>query len=427
MNEVDKETRNKIANGLRETAEKRKRQKVSVYEFKIDIHHIAKKDKEKLTRWFKEAKWAYNDCLATENIMAYNYAQHKTITRLDKDGNKIEEKLTLPSVYHAGIINNLKQNLVTLSKSKKHGIKVGALKFKSEINHLPMRTGFLKIKDIKTVSIPGFKNLKVYGLKQIEDRDFDVANSVIIRKASGFYIKATIYFNDYKKHETTNKQVGLDFGIKDNIVTSDREVFNCNVQESEYLKYLQKQLHRKVKNSKRYCELKNQIAKEQEHLANKRKDYANKTVSYLLKKYDTVYMQDEQIANWHKSKMKGFGKKVQHSYMGTIKAKLKMSKRCYIVPRYECTTRICPECGLVKTKEQMPLSQRIFKCECGYVENRDVNAAKVIMISGSLKRAECLEQASAETSSYTLLKISSILQDVSMKRKQEDSTIYGGV
>lgn len=72
------------------------------------------------------------------------------------------------------------------------------------------------------------------------------------------------------------------------------------MQESEQLKFLQKQLHRKQKGSKRYYKLLMQIKCEYEHLSNKKADETNKLISYFLKNYDIIYFQDENLSGWKK-------------------------------------------------------------------------------------------------------------------------------
>src|SRR5574344_82444 len=398
---MTEEERKKISQTKAATAKKREQQTLKVYELKVNIHHISKENLKKMNFMFVQGKWAYNDCLSSSDIFKYNYSEHKVIHHLDKDKNLIEEKLNLPSVYHVGVINQLKQNIVNESKAKKKGRKVGALKYKSELNCLPMRTGFCHIVNSKTISIPEFRNLKVYGLEQFYGKDFEIANANLVKRPSGFYVMVSVCFNyiESEKRIRTGKSVGLDFGIKTNITTSDGDFYNCNVQESEYLKFLQKQLHRKQKNSKRYLKLRNQIQKEYEHLSNKRKDEANKLKSKLFKDYDEVYIQDEQIASWKKYS-RGFAKNIHHSYMGTVKeeivSEIKKSNRGYVLSKWHVSTRFCPVCGMIKPKSEITLGDRIFKCECGYEEDRDVNAAKNIKLFGSTKRAECLEQASTE-------------------------------
>ena len=206
--------------------------------------------------------------------------------------------------------------------------------------------------------------------------------------------------------KSTNKEVGLDFGIKDNIITSDGEKFNCSVQETEYLKFLQKKLMKKKKGSKRYYRCLNQLQKEHEHLTNKKNDDSNKLISYLLKNYDVIYFQDEQISKWRKFNP-SFARNIQHSYLGRIKAKLVMlekSGRSFEISKWSPSTKFCPNCGSLN--RGITLSDRIFKCDCGYEFDRDVHAARNVKLFGSTKRAECLEQASVETLASTALDLS---------------------
>ena len=131
----------------------------------------------------------------------------------------------------------------------------------------------------------------------------------------------TCYINkdSLPKSTTNDKEIGLDFGIKTNITTSEGEKLDVSVEESERLKMLQRKLQRQVKGSNnRYKTIKN-IKREYLNLSNKKKDKANKIV-HKLKQYDTIVIQDEQLSEWHKKK--GMSKIVQHSCMGLIKSKL---------------------------------------------------------------------------------------------------------
>jgi putative transposase len=145
----------------------------------------------------------------------------------------------------------------------------------------------------------------------------------------------------------TGREVGLDFGIKDAIVTSDGDRFNFEARESEQLKFLQRQLKRKQKGSKRYWKLRNQIGREYEKQSNRKVDFANKTVARLLKDYDWVYFQDENLSGW-KRYNKGFARKVQSGGMGRVKAKLVLlqGKRTTMLSRWVPTTKTCVNCGV---------------------------------------------------------------------------------
>lgn len=339
--------------------------------------------------------------IASKDIFEYKYQEHRTVINFDKDRNKVERKITINTITHQTITDSVKKIIPILSKSKKKGNKVGKLKFKSECRRIPIRTGGIKIKSSKTIGIPGFPKLSVYGLEQfINTPEYEIANGNLIRKPSGFYIMVTVFFpKNSGGKEIKNKSVGLDFGIKTAITTSDGDFFDCNKQETEYLKYLMKQLHKKQKGSKRYWKLKNQIQKEYEHISNQKKDIANKIVSKLEKENDVIYFQDEQIANWKKSKRNkhfSFGVQIQHSCLGRIKSRLNLLEKqgnAFKISKWMPTTKFCPNCGCLNI---LTLKDRTYICNCGYSEDRDVHAAKNVKLFGSTKRAEWLEQPSAE-------------------------------
>ena len=418
--QLTEQEREQIRKSLIETRSRRKTQIIKVFELKVNCHQTSKEIKQKMNECFKQAKWIVNDMLATTkqsdekgSIFNYNYLDHKTVNRFDKNHNCISGEITLPVYLHRGIVQQVKTNIVNLHKAKEHGRKVGQLKFKSEVNSIPIITGGIRIIDNSHITIPGFRKLKIYGLHQIlKLPNYELADGKFIKKASGFYIKCTVCLNKDKDYEVTkNKSIGLDFGIKTNITTSDGEKFNCNVRESEYLKYLQKQLHRKAKNSKRYYKLKNQIQKEYEHLTNKKTDACNKLISYLTKNYDMIYFQDEQLSQWKKTKKSkktnkkcsaSFGKNIQCSYLGRLKAKLIgfEGTKSFKIDKFLPTTKMCPSCGCLNTS--ITLADRVFNCPCGYAMDRDIHAAQNIKLFGSTKRAECLEQASVETLASTI-------------------------
>lgn len=407
-----------IQKGLLELKARRKTQQIKVYELKVNIHSTSKEDFAKFNSMFLQAKWVANDCIASEDIFTYKYNEHKKVVNFDKDGNKVERTITLNSGIHQDIIRQIKQDIVNLSKKKKKGGKVGRLKFKRQVNTINLRD--LKVLNSKTVSIPGFRKLKVYGLEQfINIPEFEIASPKLIKKASGIYLKVPVCTKKTNsKRKSTNKEVGLDFGIKDNITTSDGEKFNCSVQETEYLKFLQRKLHKKQKNSKRYYKCLNQLQKEYEHLTNKKNDDSNKLIAYLLKKYDVIYFQDEQISKWRKFN-KGFARNIQHSYLGRVKAKLvelQETGRSFEISKWSPSTKFCPQCGSLN--DGIRLSDRVFKCSCGYQFDRDVHAAKNVKLFGSTKRAECLEQASVDSLINTVLEFSNIAnQEVEAKKE----------
>ena len=144
----------------------------------------------------------------------------------------------------------------------------------------------------------------------------------MIRKPDGYYLKVTCFINkeNFKEQKTNGKEIGLDFGIKTGVTTSEGEKFDVSIGESDRLKRLQKQLFRRVKGSNNRRKTIKLIQREYQKLSNRKQDIVNKLV-HKLKAYDCIVMQDEQVGNWHKGM---FGRQIQYSCLGLIKAKLKL-------------------------------------------------------------------------------------------------------
>ena len=418
------DTKAKIRASMSATKARRQTQVCRVFELKVSIRHNPKSVFEKMSQCFKEAKWVINDMLSltkdsSDNSMFdYKYTEHKNVVHYDKDKNAVTSSITLPSVLHRATVAQKKTDIVNLAKSKAHGRKIGALKFKRQVNCIPIITGFTQIIDGCRITIPGFKKIRVNGLNQLHQFEtFEIADAKIVHKASGYYVKISIMLPKSTR-KPTNKQVGLDFGIKDSITTSNGDKYNCKVQESEYLKYLSKMLnrHKMEKDSKRRWRCKCQLAREYEKLANRRKDIANKIYHRLVTDYDVIYFQDEQIKNWQKGL---FGKSVQSSCLGSLKQRLvalEASDRSFKISKWEPTTKLCPMCGCIN---HPTLADRIYKCACGYTMDRDTHSARVVLMIGSSKRAECVEHASAEVASSMPIQSTGLAQVAPMKRKQE--------
>ena len=418
------DTKAKIRASMSATKARRQTQVCRVFELKVSIRHNPKETFQKLAQCFKEAKWVINDMLSLSkdnpdnSMFDYMYTEHKTVVHYDKDKNAITSSITLPSVLHRATIAQKKTDIVNLAKSKARGRKIGALKFKRQVDCIPIITGSTKIIDGCRITIPGFKKIRVNGLDQLHKFEkFEIADAKLVRKASGYYVKISIMLPKSSR-KSTNREVGLDFGIKDSITTSNGDKYNCKVQESEYLKYLSKMLnrHKKEKDSKRRWRCRCQLAREYECLANRRKDIANKIYNRLVTDYDVIYFQDEQIKNWHKGL---FGKQVQSSCLGSLKQRLvtlEASGRSFKISKGEPTTKLCPMCGCIN---HPTLADRIYKCDCGYTMDRDTHSARVVLMIGSSKRAECVEHASAEVAASMPSSSTGLAQVAPSKRKPE--------
>jgi putative transposase len=316
----------------------------------------------------------------SENI--FEYTAGKVVTHKDKDLNDVKTELKhISAQMKQSVVDELKSNIKTLSTLKGKGKKVGGLRFKKEVTSINLKQygntyKVLSKKKIRIQNIPG--EIRVNGLDQIYSRSnkikYELANAKIINSPNGYYLAITCFEN--KKSTKRSGEIGIDFGCSTAITLSDGRKFNASVQESDRLKKLQRKFSRQVKGSKRRFKTLNLIKKEYQNMSNKKNDIANKIVAEIMK-FEHIYMQDENLNGW---KVR-YGKTVQHSVLGRIKAKLK-PKATYVLSRWEPTTKLCVECG---QKHQLSLSDRTFICDCGVNEDRDVHAAKNMIVMSKVK------------------------------------------
>jgi len=320
----------KIKDTLNATRQRRKNQVSRVYQLKLQ--NFSKENEEKLNRLFLEAKWLYNYIVADiENRLNGNTWKLKEVEIKTPQGLEKREIKQLSSQMRQGIVERIKRSLFSLKDKDR-----------------------VKIQGIK-------KRFRVLGLHQIP-KSAELAEAHLIKKPSGYYLHVVCYLPREEVLEEIRKKqkekaVGIDLGIKYQLVLSNGEKFSWYIPETERLKKLQKELSRKQKGSKRYQKVKEKIRKEWEYINNRRKDVQNKVISYL-KKFSLIAVQEDSIKGWKEGL---FGKQVQNTGIGGITARLKILATLipvFFVDRYEPTTQTCSFCG---HRQKISLSERIFK------------------------------------------------------------------
>lgn len=379
------EKKSKIKASKQATALRRQHQVCKVYECKIVEKRLNNKQREELKMLFVEGKWFYNHILSMKKngikLNNINTTSIKDVKHFDKDGNEVVSQIQcLSSQQKQAIVARMISNEKTiLSLIKNKFQNHGQLQFKSELSCIPLKQygNTYTFKSANKVRISGISGtLLVRTGEQLQIAD-ELANANLVKKPDGYYLKVTTFINkeNFKEQKKNGKEIGLDFGIKTNITTSEGEKLDVSVGESDRLKRLQREMFRRVKGSNNRHKTIKLIQREYQKLSNRKQDKANKIISNL-KKYDRIYMQDEQLNNWHKGL---FGKQIQHSCLGTVKAKLKILPQTVILDKWIPTTKLCPDCGKLL---DLSLANRIVECSCGHVEDRDIHSAKnMIFIS----------------------------------------------
>ena len=249
-----------------------------------------------------------------------------------------------------------------------------------ETRHISLTT---PLKNIK------FRCSDLY-LSRLQKYNKNIRSATLSKTKSGnFFLSILIEMEDteLKKFERTNKQVGIDLGVKDFVITSDGEVFENKhffKKEEKQIKKLQRQLSKKVKGSNNRKKAQIRIAKLFERMTNKKEAYIHYVVNELLSYFDTIFMEDLNVQgmlrNHHLAKAiqeVGF-----YKFKETLVNKaLVNDKQVVFIDRFYPSSKTCSVCGY--KKRDLRLSDREWTCPiCGTNHDRDINAAMNILLEG---------------------------------------------
>ncbi|HFD0308793.1 TPA: RNA-guided endonuclease InsQ/TnpB family protein [Clostridium perfringens] len=255
------------------------------------------------------------------------------------------------------------------------------------------------------VKIPtlGWVRLKEFGYIPVNSL---VKSGTVSQKADRYYVSILVEERDIKISNSNigmkisnpnNEGLGIDLGIKEFVVCSDGIKFK-NINKTATIKKIEKKLKREQRKlSRKYESLKirnkkekggnvtrqniqKQIVKVQklhQRLTNIRTDYINKIVSSIIKqKPSYITIEDLNVKGMMKNKH--LSKAIASQKFFEFKTKL-MSKckqndvELRIVDRFYPSSKTCSQCGEIK--KDLKLSDRVYKCSCGLVIDRDLNAS----------------------------------------------------
>lgn len=227
-------------------------------------------------------------------------------------------------------------------------------------------------------------------LKRLQKYNKDIRSATLSKTKSGiFFLSILVEMDDteLKKFGNTNKQVGIDLGVKDFVITSDGEVFENKhlfKKREKQVKKLQRQLSRKQKGSNNRGKQRIRLAKVFESLTSQNIAYIHSVVNELLTYYDTVFMESLNVQGMLKNRH--LAKAIQE--VGFYKFKeilvsksLVNDKRAVFIERFYPSSKTCSQCGY--KKRDLKLSDRFWTCPvCGENHDRDINAATNILLEG---------------------------------------------
>jgi len=204
-------------------------------------------------------------------------------------------------------------------------------------------------------------------------------------------VSVVIDMPDVSPGKATGEGIGIDLGLKDLATISDGRTYK-NINKTSRVKKLEKQLRREQRClSRKYENLKKgepskrsniykqklKVQKLHHRIESVRSDYINKTIAEIVKtKPSYITIEDLNVTGMMKNRHLSKAVASQKFYEFRTKLKDKCGHNgieLRIVDKWYPSSKVCHCCGQVK--KDLKLSDRIFRCTCGYTADRDYNAS----------------------------------------------------
>ena len=297
------------------------------------------------------------------------------------------------------------------SKSVTQAVNNGQTAFKNFFNH---KSAFPKFKkkgrsDVKMyfvrnnpkdclcerhrIKIPslGWVRIKEKGYIPTTKDGYVIKSGTVSIKADRYYVSVLVELPDNKTADNSNEGIGIDLGLKDFATVSSGKTYK-NINKSAKLKKLEKQLIREQRSlSRKYENLKKgestqraniqkqklKVQKLHHRIDHIRTDYINKTIAEIVKtKPSYITIEDLNVKGMMKNRHLSKAVASQKFYEFRIKLQAKCNENgieLRVADRWYPSSKTCHCCKNIR--KDLKLSDRIFKCDCGYIEDRDFNAA----------------------------------------------------
>ena len=301
---------------------------------------------------------------------------------------------------------SVKQSIMNAEKAFKRFFKhqSGFPKFKKK-NKSDVKMYFVKT-DAKVViacerhriKIPtlGWVKLKEKGYIPTTKQGYVIKSGTVSCKAGRYYASVLVEIPDTEKLQLNDFGLGIDLGIKEFAVISNGTT-KKNINKTAKMKKLEKQLKREQRClSRKYEDLKKRrnekkgettrqniqkqvlkVQKLHQRIDNIRTDYINKCINEIVKiKPSYITIEDLNVLGMMKNKHLAKSVASQNFYEFITKIENKCKENgieLRIVDRFYPSSKLCHCCGNIK--KELKLSDRVYKCECGYEADRDYNAS----------------------------------------------------
>jgi putative transposase len=241
------------------------------------------------------------------------------------------------------------------------------------------QSGFELLEKDKKLSLSKIGTMRIVLHREIEGK---IKTCAIKRDVDQWYAIFTVDTEKTPDNVPVETKIGIDVGLTDLLALSNGEMVKppkfLRKSENKLAKEQRRLSKKKLRSNNRKFQ-KTVVAKVHQKIRNQRKDFAHKTARDLVNRFDFIGFENLQIKNMvknhhlAKSIMDAGWYQLQTLTASKAEEAGKQVKLCIA----NGTSQTCHVCGNV---QKMTLQDRVFRCnQCGNVENRDVNAANVIL------------------------------------------------
>lgn len=370
------------------------------------------KQQTKLFQYANTARFAYNWALGREQENYKNNGKfisdkdlRKEFTQLKKTSeyawlNNISNNVTKQAIKDAcEAYRNFFKGITKFPRFKSK--KYSAPKFYQDNVKIQFTDTYVKVEGFATSKKKNKQKLNWIRLaehERIPSENIKYINPRIKYDGFNWYITVGIEYEDYIDFPT-NEGIGVDLGIKDLAICSDKNKYQ-NINKTQRVKKLEKRKRRlqrsvsrryeKNKKGVSYCKTRNIIKREKEllkvvkRLTNIRQNYLHQTTSEIVKRKPSfICMEDLNVSGMMKNRhlSKAVQKQGFYEFRRLIKYKSEWNNIPVIIAdRFFPSSKLCSCCGNIK--KDLKLSDRIYKCECGNIIDRDFQASLNLKMYG---------------------------------------------
>ena len=172
-------------------------------------------------------------------------------------------------------------------------------------------------------------------------------------KSGNFFLSILMEIpqNEFVNFNKTSRDVGIDLGVKDFVITSDGEVFENKhfyKKDEKRLVKLQRQLSKKKVSSNNYNKQRIKIARVFERITNKKENYIHYVVNELLSNYDIIYMEELNVKGMLKNHhlANAISEVGFYRFKEILKSKAIVNdKQVVFIDKFYPSSKTCSRCG----------------------------------------------------------------------------------